>query len=288
MYLTYATLKDYFGDRMRMCYTDTDAFILHIKSDDLFVELKSQPELRDMINFSVFSTNHPNGVSEPNDPRAGVVGYFKDECSGNIITELVAIKPKAYSFTTCNATLFDPTHPDAAPPPLKHKEVAKGIARATIKQKLRHETYLEMFNEGALERLPNFAIRSKLHRVYTLEVKKRGLHPYDDKRYLLNNFEDGSPNPFTHAYGHYAISATTTEFYRTNAGGGLVISKSPPRDLIEKSKDKRYRKKNKQVQRKLVGLEMDANQKDWEFESDFNPDGNENDPINGAAVNIGE
>ena len=37
MYKTYATLKDYFGERMHMCYTDTDAFILHIKSDDLFV-----------------------------------------------------------------------------------------------------------------------------------------------------------------------------------------------------------------------------------------------------------
>ena len=177
MYKTYATLKDYFGERMRMCYTDTDAFILHIKSDDLFVELKSTPVLRDLIDFSVFPANHPSGVSEPNDPRAGVVGYFKDECSGNVITELVAIKPKAYSFTTCEATLFDPEHPDAPPPAIKHKQVAKGIARATIKQKLRHDTYLEMYREGPLQRLPNRAIRSKLHRVYTLEVQKRGIAP---------------------------------------------------------------------------------------------------------------
>ena len=63
MYKTYATLKDYFGERMHMCYTDTDAFILHIKSDDLFVELKSQPVLRELIDFSVFPANHPSEVS---------------------------------------------------------------------------------------------------------------------------------------------------------------------------------------------------------------------------------
>ena len=99
-----------------------------------------------------------------------MVGFFKDECNGQIITELVALKPKMYSFTTCEATLYDPQHPDAPPPPLKHKEVAKGIARATIKNKLRHESYLEMYNEGPLQLLPNRAIRSKLHMLYTIEV----------------------------------------------------------------------------------------------------------------------
>ena len=140
MYKANAKLKDYFGERMRICYTDTDAFILHVKSDDLFIELKSHPELRDLIDFSVISASHPSGTGDPNDPRAGVVGFFNDECNGQIITELVALKPKMYSFTTCEATLYDPQHPDAPPPPLKHKEVANGIARATIKNKLRHES----------------------------------------------------------------------------------------------------------------------------------------------------
>ena len=144
-------------------------------------------------------------VGEPDDPPSEVVGYFKDECSGNIITEFVALKPKAYSFTTCPPTLYDPTRPDAPAPPVKSKQVAKGIVRSTIKPKLRHDTYLEMFREGEIRRLANRAIRSKLHQVYSIEVVKLGLHPFDDKRYLLANLEDGSPNPFTHAFGHYSI-----------------------------------------------------------------------------------
>ena len=177
MYKTYATLKDHFGGRLRMGYTDTDALILIVASDDLYVELKSQPQLRDLIDFSSIPSNHPSGVGEPDDPRSGVVGYFKDECSGNIITEFVALKPKAYSFTTCPPTLYDPARLDAPAPPVKSKQDAKGIARSIIKQKLRHETYLEMFREGPLQRLPNRAIRSKLYQVYSLEVNKRGLHP---------------------------------------------------------------------------------------------------------------
>ena len=120
MYQTYAKLKVHFQQRIRMCYTDTDAFILHIKSDELFLELKSQPELRQLIDFSVIPASHISGTGNPNDPRAGVVGYFKDECSGQIITELVALEPKMYSIITCDPTLYYPEHPDAPPPPIKH------------------------------------------------------------------------------------------------------------------------------------------------------------------------
>ena len=35
-----------------------------------------------------------------------------------------------------------------------------------------------------------------------MEQEKRGLCPYDDKRYLLADMPDGRPNPNTHAYGH--------------------------------------------------------------------------------------
>ena len=35
-----------------------------------------------------------------------------------------------------------------------------------------------------------------------MEQEKRGLCPYNDKRYLLADMLDGQPNPNTHAYGH--------------------------------------------------------------------------------------
>ena len=43
--------------------------------------------------------------------------------------------------------------------------------------------------------------------MYTVEQEKRGLCPYDDKRYLLADLPDGRPNPNTHAYGHRDLAA---------------------------------------------------------------------------------
>ena len=40
-----------------------------------------------------------------------------------------------------------------------------------------------------------------------MEQEKRGLCPYDDKRYLLADLADGRPNPNTHAYGHCDLAA---------------------------------------------------------------------------------
>ena len=39
-----------------------------------------------------------------------------------------------------------------------------------------------------------------------MEQEKRGLCPYDDKRYLLADLSDGTPNPNTNAYGHYELA----------------------------------------------------------------------------------
>ena len=40
-----------------------------------------------------------------------------------------------------------------------------------------------------------------------MEQEKRLLCPYDDKRYLLADLPDGTPNPNTHAYGHRDLAA---------------------------------------------------------------------------------
>ena len=121
---------------------------------------------------------------------------------------------------------------------------------------------------------PNLAIRSKLHQVYSIEVEKRGLHPLDDKRYLLANLEDSSPNPFTHAYGHYAIPTDETVIDESSLSSALVVElRQPPRDSIDKCVDKRY-KKNARVQ-KIAKLRMASNEeklKDEEYEPLPEPD----------------
>ena len=42
--------------------------------------------------------------------------------------------------------------------------------------------------------------------IYTLEQEKSGLCPYYDKRYILADLPDGTPNPNSHAYGHHELA----------------------------------------------------------------------------------
>ena len=105
-----------------------------------------------------------------------------------------------YSIKVCDAVIGD------AQPRLTTKQVGKSIARATLKL-IPYDTYLAMFREGQQEILSNMRIVSKLHTIYKMDVQKRGLVPYDDKRILFADLTDGLPNPATHAFGHYSLEA---------------------------------------------------------------------------------
>ena len=200
MQRTYATLKDHFGQNMRLLYTDTDSFILQFFTDDLYKEILEHQNIRNLFDFSEIPANHPSGLSTPNDPNKGIVGFFKDETKANPVIELVALKPKMYSFTVAECC-----QPGSnAIPKVKSKQVGKGIARAALRTTT-HEQYLDMFQEREATKVTNKRIGSLLHQVYTMSVEKRALMAFDDKRVLLANLPNGQPNPYTHAYGHYSL-----------------------------------------------------------------------------------
>jgi hypothetical protein len=237
-------------------YTDTDSMFLYIESPDAYAEIRDTQNIRGLFDLSEVSETHPcQGFCSPNDINAGKVGYFKDETKGNPIIEFVALKPKMYSFTTCKPTLY---HEGVPPPEIKEKRVVKGLSRA-ISSKLTHQNYLDMFYQSELQYHKNKRIQSKLHYVYTLEQDKRGLHPFDDKRYLLADIDDGRPNPYTHAYGHYEIeNEVTHEEERTEPGEELVIS-----DLTKK-REEYFIRRHKLVMKRARITEPEA-----EFDDQF-------------------
>ena len=68
-----------------------------------------------------------------------------------------------------------------------------------------------------------------------MEQEKRGLCPYDDKRYLLADLPDGTPNPNTHAYGHHelATEAHVEMDIPELTGTDLIIEQRQPPQEIE-------------------------------------------------------
>ena len=90
------------------------------------------------------------------------MGYFKDETKGNFIVEFIGLRPKMYSFTMCDVS--KPILGVNYPMDVRHKAVAKGVARSQIKR-FKHEDYLRMYNGGALNNVVNRRIGSILHQV---------------------------------------------------------------------------------------------------------------------------
>ena len=82
--------------------------------------------------------------------------------------------------------------------------------------------------------------------MYSLEQKKRGLCPYDDKRYLLADLPDGSPNQNTHAYGQKDLAAE--EHFEAD------MHDEPGSDLIIEHRERRFLQKHARVAKKLSAL----------------------------------
>ena len=78
--------------------------------------------------------------------------------------------------------------------------------------------------------------------VYTKEQEKRGLCPYDEKRYLLADLPVGRPNPNTHAYGHSDLAAEEH----------LVADQPQPgAELIIRHPEERFARRHARVTRRL-------------------------------------
>lgn len=194
-----------YGPRVRLCMTDTDSLLYDIQTEDVYEDMRQH---LNMFDTSEYPVTHPC-YSIANKKR---LGTFKDETHGKPILEFVGLRAKSYSLVVLNDD--DDDGDDYEGINVKEKRVAKGVPRVAIKNKLRHANYKECLfssivagggggDRTTVENIQKFTsaqiIRSENHRLYTREIVKLSLSPYDDKRYVLDNGVD------TLAYGHYLI-----------------------------------------------------------------------------------
>ena len=89
----YDYIKPKFGDKARLCYIDTDSFVMHIKTDDFYQDISDDADKWfDTCNFNR-NDNRPLETGK----NKKVLGKFKDELGGKIIVEFCALRAKAYA-----------------------------------------------------------------------------------------------------------------------------------------------------------------------------------------------
>ena len=74
----YDYMKPKYGDDVKLCYMDTDSFIMHIKIEDFYKDIANDVEKR-------FDTsNHEVNRPLPTGTNKKVIGLMKDELGGRL------------------------------------------------------------------------------------------------------------------------------------------------------------------------------------------------------------
>ena len=114
----YDYINPRYGDRAKLCYTDTDSFVVYIKTEDFFEDVERW--------FDTSNDKENDTRSLPIGKNKKVPGIFKNELGGKVITEIVALRPKPYAYLMDDGS--------------NHKKT-KGTKKCVIKQNLMFENY---------------------------------------------------------------------------------------------------------------------------------------------------
>eukprot|EP00732_Lithocolla_globosa_P006044 Lithocolla_globosa_v1_NODE_6727_length_1044_cov_295.733064.p1 type:complete len:204 gc:universal NODE_6727_length_1044_cov_295.733064:667-56(-) len=173
----YDVVKAKYGNKSKLCFTDTDSFAYSIETEDLYKDIGEMSEKFDLSNY-------PENHSLYDKTNKKQLHKMKDELGGNVMTEFIGLRSKMYSYTSVSG---------------KNDLRAKGIARSA-QQKLKHEMYADCIHNEKKTTVEFRAIRASNHVLRTNLVKKTGLSPFDDKRYICDD------KVSTIAYGHYSLA----------------------------------------------------------------------------------
>ena len=176
----YDYIKPKYGGAAKLMYTDTDSFVYHIKTEDIYKDIAPDVDAR-------FDTSNYLKVEDENDPKyrplevgknKKVLRKVKDELGGKIMTEFIALRSKMYAYQTVDG---------------KVDKKCKGTKKCVVKKRITFEDYKKVYETGKIQYRTQQRFVSEKHRVYTQSVRKVALSADDDKR-----IQDGNQ---TWAYG---------------------------------------------------------------------------------------
>ena len=112
----YNYIKQKYGDKAKLSFTDTDSLSYEIETKDVYKDL-----WKDKDKFD--NSDYPEDSKFYIKTNKKVIGKFKDEAAGLVIKEL---RSKMYSYNKDNGT---------------NNKTAKGIKMIVIKNVIQHEDY---------------------------------------------------------------------------------------------------------------------------------------------------
>ena len=157
-------MKPKYNDNVRLCYMDTNSFIMNIKTNDFYKDISDDVDNRfDTLNYEA---ERPLPIGK----NKKVIGLMKNELGGEIITEFIALRPKTYSYLTDND---------------KIDKKAKGTKKCVIKKMIKFDDYKKcLLNDKVILKSQQRFISNK-HNVYSEDVNKIALNNDDKKNSII-------------------------------------------------------------------------------------------------------
>ena len=168
----------------RVILTDTDSFCLSITTEKNFYdEIKNDTEVFDFSNL-------PSDHRCFNISKKMISGLMKDEMQGELLYQCIALRPKMYSMLSYSDKI--------------NIKRAKGVLRNIVRQKIDHNDYKCSLFQSEKYYHSGFTILHKNHDLFTANINKVSLCPYNDKLYISKTDE----NEFEcYSFGHYKIQS---------------------------------------------------------------------------------
>ena len=163
-----------YGNRIKLCYMDTDSYVYDIKTEDFYKDIAEDVEAR--FDTSAYSNNRPLPIGK----NKKVIGLMKDKLGGEIMRTFISLRPKMYSYKVGKS----------------EPKKCKGIKKCVVKKTITFDDYKRCLFEGRNIYKSQLLFRSDKHEIKTLEVNKLALSSQDDKRISIDGIA-------SYAMGHY-------------------------------------------------------------------------------------
>ena len=162
----YDYMNPKYGNDVKLCYMDTDSFIMNIETEDFNKDIADDAEKR--FDTSNYEVNRPLLTGK----NKKVIGLMKDELGGKIISEFVILRPKTYSYLTDDG---------------KEDKKVTGTTKCVIKRMIKFNDYKNCLLKDEVILKSQQRLISKKHDVYTENTNKVALYNNDDKRIVSSD-----------------------------------------------------------------------------------------------------
>ena len=160
---SYDYIKPKYKEKAKLCYMDTDSFVIHIFTEDFFEDISNDVE--SWYDTSNYDKNDKRPLKTGINKK--VIGMFKDELVEKVVKKFCGPRAKTYAY------LMDDDI---------EKKKAKGTNKGVIKRRIKFKDYTDSLLKNETIIRSQLRFKSDLHMANTDEVNKIAISSDDDKR----------------------------------------------------------------------------------------------------------